>query len=72
MTLTSLSRFVDRFVSLDDMDKSSRLNEDFGLLTHGGALTLNSDINGCHFSGAHWRDLQYQKTHICERRPVDV
>lgn len=67
LILTSLSRFVDRFISLDDMDESRGLNEDFGLLAHRGALTLNSDINGSHSSGAYCRDLQYQKTHICER-----
>lgn len=34
LILTSLSRFVDGFISLDDMDESRRLNEDFGLLAH--------------------------------------
>lgn len=58
--LTSLSRFVDGFISLDDMDESRGIDEDFGLLAHRGALTLNSDINGCHSSGGHCRDLRYQ------------
>lgn len=34
LTLTSLSRFVDGFISLDDMDESRGLDEDFGLLAH--------------------------------------
>lgn len=72
LILTSLSRFVDRFIRLDNMDESRRLDEDFGLLVHQGALTLNSDINGCHSSGAHCRDLQYPKTHICQRGPGDI
>lgn len=55
--LTSLSRFVDRFISLDDMDESRRFYKDFGLLVHQGALTLNGDIYGCHGSGSHCRDL---------------
>ncbi len=72
LILTSLSRFVDRFISLDDMDESRGLNEDFGLLAQRGTLALNTDNKGCHSSGAHGGDLQYQKTHICQRGPGDI
>lgn len=57
LTLTSLSRFVDGFISLDDMDEGSGLDQDFGLLAHRATLTLNSDINGCHSSDGDCRDL---------------
>lgn len=69
--LTSLSRFVDGFISLDDVDEGSWLNEDFGLLAHRGALTRQSDIDSCHsFSGHDW-DLEYQPTQIHQRGPEE-
>jgi len=55
--LTFLSRFVDGFISLDDVDESRTLNHDFGYLAHRDTLTRNSDINGCHSSVKHCGDL---------------
>lgn len=64
---TSLSRFVDRLVGLDDVDGSSRLNDDFGLLFRQGFVSPNGDSDGGHGSAPHYRNLQHQN-HTCVKQ----
>lgn len=60
--LTSLSGFVDRFISLHDMDVRKRVYGNACHLAYRGTLTFNSDNNGYHYSLGHCRYLQLQKT----------
>lgn len=55
---TSLSRFVDWFISADDVDESWRFDDDFDILAHYAFHINKIDIKFCHSSAAYCRDLQ--------------